>query len=78
MRLRQDRDSMISRRCRSCKALITLHVDKDDVTAWNEGKHIQDAMPYLQPADRELLISGTCGKCWDDMFGGHAFEEEDE
>lgn len=39
-----------------------------------KGMHIQDAMPN-QPADiRELCISGTCGKCFDELFK----EEDDE
>jgi hypothetical protein len=36
--------------------------------AWKEGMLIQDAMPELSADERQLLISGTCGKCWDKMF----------
>ncbi len=42
----------------------------EDYKAWENGKVIQDAMPYLTPGEREVLISGTCGSCFDKMFGG--------
>jgi hypothetical protein len=35
---------------------------------WRNGKLIQDAMPTLSVDDREFLISGICGKCFDEMF----------
>ena len=47
-----------------------MSVNRQDVTDWREGKHIQHAMPYLSADQRELLISGTCGDCCDEMFGG--------
>jgi hypothetical protein len=36
--------------------------------AWEGGVLIQTALPELSADDRELLISHTCGKCWDKMF----------
>jgi hypothetical protein len=30
---------------------------------------IQDHFPHLTDDERELIISGTCGSCFDDMFG---------
>lgn len=36
---------------------------------------IQDVMPELSADERELLISKTCGKCFDNLFGG---VDEDE
>ena len=55
--------------CRKCKAQVERKVNIDDVTAWENGKLIQDAMPYLSADEREVLISGTCGPCFDKMFG---------
>ena len=35
------------------------------------GAHVQDVLPDWTPAERELyFISGTCGACWNRMFGG--------
>ena len=56
--------------CRKCNDQVEMKVNIDDVTAWENGKLIQDAMPYLTPDEREVLISGTCGPCFDKMFGG--------
>ena len=45
--------------------MVNLH----DMGRWQNGSLIQDAMPYLSADERELLISGTCGTCFDKMFG---------
>ena len=47
-----------------------MQVHVEDVTAWENGELIQNAMPYLSADEREVLISGTCGPCFDRMFGG--------
>jgi hypothetical protein len=39
-----------------------------DVAHWEGGALIQDALGYLTADERELLISGTCGACFDNMF----------
>ena len=45
-----------------------------DLDAWIGGELIQNAMPYLSAGEREILISGVCETCFDNMFAG---EEED-
>ena len=62
-------------RCRNCGETKTLEIPKTGWESWKAGELIQNAMPQLSCADRELLISGTCGKCWDEMYGSL---EEDE
>jgi hypothetical protein len=43
--------------------------NREDMVSWLSGSgYIQDIMDYLTPAERELLISGTCGKCFDTLF----------
>ena len=54
--------------CDKCKEPQWFSCIKKDLDAWCEGKFIQDAMPYLSAAERELLISGTCGSCFAIMF----------
>ena len=56
--------------CRVCKNQVEMKVYVEDVTAWENGALIQNAMPYLTPGEREVLISGTCEPCFDRMFGG--------
>ena len=63
-----NRDAVAYARCRSCGKTKSLLVNPSDVSDWKQGKYIQDAMPYLSAADRELLISGTCGDCFDKMY----------
>jgi len=47
-----------------------MSVNRQDVADWREGKYIQNAMPYLSADEREILVSGICGDCFDKMFGG--------
>ena len=62
-------DDTLQARCRTCGDTHILMVNAQDKKRWMEGELIQDAMPYLTPDERELLISGTCGTCFDKMFG---------
>lgn len=57
--------------CRCCKRSFDIEVDGIGYMAWNiGGKLIQEALPLNTPAERELLISGTCEECFNYMFGG--------
>ena len=77
MKDRLNKDTMeVMATCRFCGTTHTLTVDINDYFNWQEGTHIQDAMPYLTPAERELLISQTCQTCWDKMFADDEEEEE--
>ena len=63
-------DAVVEVRCGVCSQMHNVAVREVDFNTWQGGKLIQNAMPYLSADERELLISGTCGKCFDDMFGG--------
>jgi len=58
----------LERNCIFCGKHKEIKVNAADYTDWTNGKLIQKAMPYLRPADREMLISGICPDCWDKMF----------
>jgi len=60
-------------KCGDCGKEFTFNVGSADLLAWHEGKHIQDAMPYLTASQRELLISQTCDDCFARMYT--TFEE---
>ena len=65
----------IEAKCMVCSVVTqlivpTLHFDK-----WVGGELIQNALPQLSPATRELLISGVCGTCFDAIVEEH--EDED-
>ena len=55
-------------RCQDCGQDHKLLARPSDVKAWRMGAPIQWALPYLSVDERELLISGTCGECYDRMF----------
>jgi hypothetical protein len=47
-----------------------IPVSLNEVIAWINGKeHIQKALPKLNDAQRELLISGCTSEDWDILFG---------
>lgn len=71
-------NSVLEVPCKYCGILYTILADREDVTAWLSGSgYIQDILGYLSPAERELLISGTCDNCWKNMFGDDLDEDEE-
>lgn len=65
------RTKELTLRCCWCtKQQPPIMVDPDDYDRWQKnGELIQNAMPYLTADEREMLISRTCGTCWESMFG---------
>lgn len=56
--------------CIGCKKFYALKVERADYDRLsNRIEFIQNIFPYLSPPMRELLISGTCPKCWKKIFG---------
>ena len=55
--------------CGMCNVEHVIMVNPEDILAWQCGDYIQDALAYLTPAERELLISQTCDVCWKSMYG---------
>ena len=65
--------------CKYCRFAYTILANRDDINEWLSGSgYIQDILGYLSPAERELLISGTCDYCWKSMFGDDFDVDEDE
>lgn len=61
--------------CPFCGVAHVITVRPDDYLAWRyDGISAQDAFPYLDREKREMIISGICPDCWDEMFG----DEDDE
>ena len=54
--------------CRCCGRHVILKIVPSDFWDWKQGKYIQDAMPYLNAGERELMISGTCNECFEERF----------
>lgn len=54
--------------CWRCKGLFVFDVDDKGYEEYQDGKLIQVALPELSISNRELMISETCGECFDRMF----------
>ena len=55
--------------CPFCGCVNFINVPFEGYNAWKNGELIQNAMPELSADEREMLISGICPDCWDNMFG---------
>jgi hypothetical protein len=64
-----NRSDIANVQCALCGTVYSIFYNRKDMLDWLSGQnYIQDAMPYLTPSERELLISRTCGDCFDKMF----------
>lgn len=55
--------------CSYCGHLFEVDVKEKDWKEYNKGKKlIQNCFPYLSASDRELIISKTCERCFDEIF----------
>lgn len=59
--------TVTTRPCMMCGETSEMVLDLDKVNRWQRGEFVQNVFPELSAAERELLISGTHGHCWDAM-----------
>jgi hypothetical protein len=65
----QDRSFVFDVKCRDCCVITSIIVNKEDLIDWMSGSGpIEKVLDYLSANERELLISNTCGKCFDNLF----------
>jgi len=70
--------------CGNCrvtgKPVQTPPILISQIEAWQNGSHIQDSIPNLEPEWREFLISGTSPEGWKELFpeGDDVNEQDDE
>lgn len=62
-------------RCWMCKQVNVITAPEEQFKAFDAGELAQRAFIGMSQSDRELLISQTCGDCFDLLFDG---EEESE
>lgn len=58
----------LSPQCFECGKTFEFNVNDEDYWQWENGELIQNAMPYLSETEAELMISRTCGDCFDKLF----------
>lgn len=54
--------------CKKCHVEYELNVTNSQLLRHNLGELAQTAFSNLNEDERELLISGICGKCYDELF----------
>ena len=73
-----DKKTNIIKTCISCKKEYKIEVNTADLYSYMNGELVQRAFPYLSAAERELIISGVCDKCFTDMFKDDSEEIEED
>ena len=63
------KEVQIVTQCPFCGKGHSVWVNELDYLNWADGELTQNAFPYLSADEREMLISGICPTCWDNMFG---------
>ncbi len=80
-----EQDPMFARACFitatcSCGESVKINSHWTEFNRWKVGENIQTVYPLIGPDVREMLISGTCQKCWDRLFSeeepDHSFPTE--
>ena len=67
------------KRCNICRKEIEIKMTDEEFNAYLSGQgHIQDILPRLSEDERELLISGICGPCFDNLFRETDEDEDDD
>lgn len=65
----ENRSFIMDVRCWKCSDIYSIIMNKDDFMDWLSGSApIDKIMHYLSNDERELLISNTCGSCFDSLF----------
>ncbi|RLK63172.1 hypothetical protein D3H64_06155 [Atopobacter sp. AH10] len=62
------RNKIIHKTCIACNKSYDLAVNSEDLERYEQGEYAQNAFPYLASSERELIISGLCGDCFNDLF----------
>jgi len=62
-------DATLTITCHMCGVDYRVPVDKDSWIKYIQGgTPIQECFFVLSADERELIISGTCGACWDELW----------
>lgn len=55
--------------CMVCGKTSEMDLTDGEVAALQAGEMVQNALSTRSADERELVISGTHGTCWDELFG---------
>jgi hypothetical protein len=54
--------------CKQCGQVQDLPVTEGHILRWKTGSLAQRVFHFLSVDQRELIISGICGPCFDNLF----------
>ena len=54
--------------CIKCKSEHTVSLNAPDLFKYNQGIYIQEAFPYISEGMREMMMSGICDSCFQEIF----------
>jgi hypothetical protein len=57
---------------------MDINVTQEQLSAWESGTLIQNAMPHISADEREFIMTGITPQEWEDAFGGSEDEDEDD
>lgn len=55
--------------CPTCEESISIEISSEKLFLYNQGGYVQDVLSNFDVDTRERFITGTCGDCWNAMFG---------
>ena len=64
--------------CLGCGLTAWFTMTEEQQRFLQQGVHVQTVFPNWSPEDREMLISGTCPDCWEEMWAEEGDDWEDE
>lgn len=63
---------ILTKKCPFCGKEHTMTFDRNEfysgMSALERGALIQNAFPNFTPSQREMIMTGICDKCWDNIF----------
>lgn len=63
-------------KCPDCRTQEVFTVSEYALSEYESGALMQKAFPMLNAGQRERLITGICGDCFDKMFSPEEGDEE--
>lgn len=54
--------------CISCNKRVYIKIPENEIQSYIKGNLMQNALKSISVSDREFLISGMCGICFDNQF----------
>lgn len=75
----EERSFILDVKCWRCDVDYAVILNKEDLLEWTVGEgYIQDIFHYLTAGERELILSNTCGNCFDALYRAESELDNDD